>query len=109
MDIHLVMDNYGTHKTPTIKAWFARNPRFHVHFTPTSASWLNQVERWFATLTQSYIRRGTHRSTRQLEQAIRQYLELNNARPRPFVWSKSADDILASIERFCLRTSNSRH
>jgi transposase len=109
MDIHLVMDNYGTHKTPTFKAWFARNPRFHVHFTPTSASWLNQVERWFATLTQNYIRRGTHRSTRQLEQAIRQYLELNNARPKPFVWSKSADDILASIERFCLRTSNSRH
>ncbi len=109
MDIHLVMDNYGTHKTPTIRAWFARNPRFHVHFTPTSASWLNQVERWFATLTQNYIRRGTHRSTRQLEQAIRQYLELNNARPKPFVWSKSADDILASIERFCLRTSNSRH
>jgi len=109
LDIHLVMDNYGTHKTPTIKAWFARNPRFHVHFTPTSASWLNQVERWFATLTQNYIRRGTHRSTRQLEQAIRQYLELNNARPKPFVWSKSADDILASIERFCLRTSNSRH
>jgi transposase len=109
MDVHLVMDNYGTHKTPTIKAWFARNPRFHVHFTPTSASWLNQVERWFATLTQNYIRRGTHRSTRQLEQAIRQYLELHNSNAKPFVWSKSADDILASIERFCLRTSNSRH
>ena len=109
MNIHLVMDNYGTHKTPTIRAWFARNPRFHVHFTPTSASWLNQVERWFATLTQNYIRRGTHRSTRQLEHAIRQYLDLNNARPKPFVWSKSADDILASVERFCLRTSNSRH
>jgi transposase len=109
MDVHLVMDNYGTHKTPTIKAWFARHPRFHVHFTPTSASWLNQVERWFATLTQNYIRRGTHRSTRQLEQAIRQYLELNNNNPKPFVWSKSADDILASIERFCLRTSNSLH
>jgi transposase len=109
MNIHLVMDNYGTHKTPTIRGWFARNPRFHVHFTPTSASWLNQVERWFATLTQNYIRRGTHRSTRQLEQAIRHYLDLNNARPKPFVWSKSADDILASVERFCLRTSNSRH
>jgi len=109
LDVHLVMDNYGTHKTPTIKAWFARNPRFHVHFTPTSASWLNQVERWFATLTQNYIRRGTHRSTRQLEQAIRHYLELNNNNPKPFVWSKSADDILASVERFCLRTSNSRH
>jgi transposase len=109
MNIHLVMDNYGTHKTPAIKAWFARNPWFHVHFTPTSASWLNQVELWFATLTQNYIRRGTHRSTRQLEQAIRQYLDLHNAHPKPFVWSKSADDILASVERFCLRTSNSRH
>ncbi len=109
LDIHLIMDNYGTHKTPTIKAWFARHPRFHVHFTPTSASWLNQVERWFATLTLKYIRRGTHRSTQQLEQAIRHYLELNNASPKPFVWAKSADDILASIERFCLRTSNSRH
>lgn len=109
LDVHLVMDNYGTHKTASIKAWFARHPRFHVHFTPTSASWLNQVERWFATLTEKYIRRGTHRSTRQLEQAIRQYLELNNANPKPFVWAKSADDILASIERFCLRISNSGH
>ena len=109
LDVHLVMDNYGTHKTPAVKAWFARHPRFHVHFTPTSASWLNQVERWFATLTEKYIRRGTHRSTRQLEQAIRQYLEMNNSDPKPFVWVKSADDILASIERFCLRISNSRH
>ena len=92
-----------------IRGWFARHPRFHVHFTPTSASWLNQVERWFATLTQTYIRRGTHRSTRQLEQAIRHYLELNNAHPKPFVWTKSADDILASIERFCLRISNTGH
>ena len=107
LDVHLVMDNYGTHKTPTIKAWFARHARFHVHFTPTSASWLNQVERWFATLTEKYIRRGTHRSTRQLEQAIKKYLEINNANPKPFQWVKSADDILASVERFCLRTSNS--
>ena len=109
LDIHLVMDNYGTHKTASIKSWLARHPRFHVHFTPTSASWLNQVERWFATLTQRCIRRGTHRSTRQLEQTIRQYLDINNAKPKPFIWSKTADDILASIERFCLRTSNSRH
>lgn len=108
LDVHLVMDNYGTHKTPSIKAWFARHPRFHVHFTPTSA-WLNQVERWFATLTEKHIRRGTHRSTRQLEQAIKQYLVVHNADPKPFRWTKSADDILASIERFCLRTSNSRH
>ncbi|MGY2492949.1 IS630 family transposase [Cupriavidus sp. CP313] len=109
LDVHLVMDNYGTHKTPSVKAWFARHPRFHVHFTPTSASWINQVERWFATITEKYIRRGTHRSTRQLEQAIRQYLVLNNANPKPFAWSKSADDILASIERFCLRISDSGH
>ena len=109
LDIHLVMDNYGTHKTPTIRNWFARHPRFHVHFTPTSASWLNQVERWFATLTEKQIRRGTHRSTRQLEDAIRRYLEHNNAAPKPFVWTKSADEILASIERFCLRISNSPH
>ena len=107
--LHLVMDNYGTHKTPSIKAWFARHPRFHVHFTPTSASWLNQVERWFATLTDKYMRRGTHRSTRQLEQAIKRYLAIHNADPKPFVWTKSADDILASIERFCLRISNSGH
>lgn len=103
LEVHLVMDNYGTHKTPSIKNWFARHPRFHVHFTPTSASWLNQVERWFATLTEKYIRRGTHRSTRQLEEAIRHYLDVNNANPRPFVWSKSADEILASLERFCAR------
>ena len=75
LDIHLVMDNYGTHKTPKVRNWFARHPRFHVHFTPTSASWINQVERWFATLTEKQIRRGTHRSTRQLEQAIRSYLD----------------------------------
>ena len=108
-ELHLVMDNYATHKTPAIRAWFARHPRFQIHFTPTSASWLNQVERWFSTLTQEYLRRGTHRSTRQLEQAIRQYLESHNADSKPFVWTKSADDILASIQRFCLRISNSRH
>ncbi|NUX58480.1 IS630 family transposase [Paraburkholderia youngii] len=104
MDVHLVMDNYGTHKTASIKNWFARHPRFHVHFTPTSASWLNQVERWFATLTEKYIRRGTHRSTRQLEEAIRHYLDVYNAATGPFSWSKSADEILASLERFCSRT-----
>ena len=109
LEIHLVMDNYGTHKTPAIKNWLTRHPRFHAHFTPTSASWLNQVERWFATLTLKYIRRSTHRSTRQLEQAIRHYIKVNNDDPKPFVWSKTADDILASVERFCLRTSNSRH
>ncbi len=109
LDVHLVMDNYGTHKTPAVRAWFARHPRFHLHFTPTSASWLNQVERWFATLTTHYIRRGTHRSTHQLEEAIRHYLKTYNLDPKPFLWTKSADDILASIERFCLRISNSGH
>ena len=101
---HLFLD-----KTPAIKRWFVRHPRFHVHFTPTSASWLNQVERWFATLTQKQIRRGTHRSTQQLEKAIREYLNIYNEDPKPFIWSKSADDILASIKRFCMRTSNSQH
>jgi len=109
LDIHLIMDNYGTHKTPAVRAWFARHPRFHVHFTPTSASWLNQVERWFSTLTMKQIRRGTHRSTWQLEQAIRDYLAIYNTDPKPFVWAKSADEILASLERFCLRTSDSVH
>lgn len=109
LDIHLVMDNYGTHKTPAVRHWFARHPRFHIHFTPTSASWLNQVERWFATLTQQQIRRGTHRSTVQLENTIRSYLEVYNADPKPFVWKKSADDILASIKRFCMRINDSQH
>jgi transposase len=109
LEVHLVMDNYGTHKTATIRRWLARNPRFQVHFTPTSASWLNQVERWFATLTERQIRRGTHRSTVELERAIRDYLAINNRDPKPFVWVKTADQILESIKRFCLRTSNSGH
>jgi transposase len=87
----------------------ARHPRFHAHFTPTSSSWLNQVERWFATLTERQIRRGTHRSTAELEQAIRSYLDANNRNPKPFVWTKTADEILESIKRFCMRTSNSGH
>ena len=107
--VHLVVDNYGTHKTPAVKRWFTRHPRFALHFTPTSASWLNQVERWFADLTTRQIRRGTHRSTVALENAIREYLATHNKNPRPFVWTKSADDILASVARFCMRTSNSGH
>ena len=105
----LILDNYGTHKTPSVKAWLARHPRFHVHFTPTSASWLNQVERWFALLTQKQIKRGSHRSTIELERAIREYLDIYNEQPQPFIWTKSADDILASIVRFCERISESRH
>lgn len=107
IEAHLVMDNYGTHKTPSVKAWLARHPRFHVHFTPTSASWLNQVERWFATLTEKQIRRGAHRSTKDLERAIHDYLKVSNEQPKPFIWTKSADEIMKSIERFCLRISNS--
>lgn len=109
LDVHLVMDNYGTHKTQAVRSWFARHPRFHVHFTPTSASWLNQVERWFATLTERQIRRGTHRSTQALESAIRDYLNTYNENPRPFVWKKSADEIFESLKRFCIRISDSGH
>ncbi len=104
LDVHLVMDNYATHKTPAVRRWLARHPRWHVHFTPTGASWLNQVERFFALLTEKQLRRGVHRSPQELEQAIRNYIDTVNADPRPFRWTKSADDILATIKRFCLRT-----
>lgn len=109
LDAHLIIDNYGTHKTPAVKRWFARHPRFHVHFTPTSASWLNLVERWFALLTERQIKRGSHRSTQELEQAIRDYLMVYNNEPKPFVWSKSADEILQSVARFCKRINDSGH
>lgn len=109
LDVHLILDNYQTHKTDLIKRWLAKRPRFHLHFTPTSASWLNQVERWFAALTEKQIRRGVHRSTRQLEEAIHRYIDATNEDPQPFVWTKSADQILDTIARFCKRTSNSGH
>jgi transposase len=109
LDVHLILDNYATHKTPLIHRWLARHPRFHLHFTPTSASWLNLVERWFAALTEKQIRRGAHRSTRELEDAIRRYIEATNHHPKPFVWTKTADEILASIARFCKRISDSGH
>jgi transposase len=109
LEVHLVMDNYGTHKTPSVRSWFARHPRFHAHFTPTSSSWLNMVERWFGLLSEKQIKRGTHRSTMQLEQAIRQYVAIHNKSPKPFIWTKSADDILASLARFCKRISDSPH
>ena len=109
LDVHLILDNYGTHKTARIRRWLTRHVRFHLHFTPTSASWLNLVERWFALLTDKQIKRGTHRSTRALEAAIRDYLALTNAAPTPFVWTKTADDILASVARFCQRISDPGH
>jgi transposase len=109
LDVHLVLDNLSTHKTPAIKRWLLQRPRFHLHFTPTYSSWINQVERWFAELTRRQLRRGVHRSTRALEDTIRLYLATYNDDPRPFVWVKTADEILASIERFCLRTSGTGH
>jgi len=109
LDAHLVLDNYGTHKTALIQRWLAKRPRFHVHFTPTSASWLNLVERWFAKLTEKQLRRGVHPSTNALEEAIHQYLNVTNTNPKPFVWTKTADEILANIARFCILTSETGH
>jgi transposase len=109
LEVHLILDNYGTHKTPSVRAWFARHPRFQVHFTPTSASWLNLVERFFALISERQIKRATHRSTRELEEAIREYLSVHNNDPKPFVWTKTADQILASVARFCQRISDSGH
>lgn len=109
LEVHLVMDNYGTHKTPALIRWFARHPRYHVHFTPTSASWLNQVERWFAELTDKRIRRGSFNSVQGLEKAIRDYLQLNNQDPKPFVWTADADLILGKVQRLCERISDSGH
>ena len=105
LDVHVVLDNLSTHKAPAVQRWLVQHPRFHLHFTPTYSSWINQVERWFADLTRKQLQRATHRSTRQLEDAIRLYLKTYNENPRPFVWVKSADEILASIQRFCLRIS----
>ena len=101
LDVHLVMDNYATHKTPLIRNWFAKRPRWHVHLTPTSASWLNQVERFFGLLTDKKIRRGIYRSVAALKADIASFISQHNASPKPFRWTKSADDILASVERFC--------
>jgi transposase len=104
LDVHIVMDNYGTHKTALIRNWFAKRPRFHVHFTPTYGSWLNLVERWFAEITNKRIRRGMFRSVQELESAIREYIDVHNEDPKPFVWTRTADQILASIARFAQRT-----
>jgi len=108
-DVHIIMDNYGTHKTPLIRAWFAKRSRFHVHFTPTYGSWLNLVERWFAELTTKQIRRGAHRTVSELERAISEFLDAHNADPKPFIWTKGADQILASIARFAQRTADTQN
>jgi transposase len=104
LDVHLILDNYGTHKTAMIRKWLAKRPRFHVHFTPTYGSWINLVERWFAELTNKRIRRGVFRSVKDLESAISEYIDIHNEDPTPFVWTKSADEILASIARYAQRT-----
>lgn len=104
LDVHLIMDNYSTHKTQAIRNWFAKHPRFHVHYTPTYSSWINQIERLFAELTNKKIRRGSHRSVRELKDAIQEFLDARNEQPKPYVWTKSADQILASIARFARQT-----
>jgi transposase len=104
LDVHVILDNLQTHKTPAAHRWFLRHPRFHVHFTPTYSSWLNQVERWFALLEQKALKRGVHRSTAELEKAIYEFIEVSNEEPRPYLWTKSADDILDNLSRFCGRT-----
>jgi transposase len=109
LDVHLVLDNSSTHKTPAIKKWLAAHPRFVVHFTPTSSSWLNLVERWFAELTNKKLKRGAHRSVRQLNTDIRTWIDTWNDNPKPFIWTKTADQILESIARYCNRINASGH
>lgn len=108
-DIDLILDNYATHKTALIHNWLVQHPRFRLHFTPTSASWINLVERAFAELTEKQLKRGSHRSTKELTDAILRWVDTHNEDPRPFKWTKSADEILESVRRFCLRTSDSGH
>ncbi len=104
LDVHIVMDNYAIHKTLKGRAWLARSPHYYVHFTPTSASWINQVERWFAELPRKQLQRGVHRSTDQLTADIDTIIDRHNDDPKPFKWTKSADEILASVKRFCQKT-----
>ena len=109
LDVHLVCDNLATHKTPAIREWLARHPRFHLHFTPTGSSWINQVERWFGFLTDQLIRRGTHASVQALERDIRDWITDWNTHPKPFLWTKTAEEILDSLTRFCARISGAGH
>jgi transposase len=98
------VDNSSIHNAPAVRRWLKRHPRLHLHFTPTYSSWLNQVERWFAKLSQDALQRATHVNTRELQEAIERYVEETNDEPRPFVWTKTADQIIASVSRFCART-----
>ncbi len=108
LDVHVIVDNYATHSAPTVKRWLAKNPRFHLHFIPTHSSWLNEVEAWFSILTAKAIKRGSHTSVEQLEAAIREFLDAWNEDPKPFVWKKTADEILANVGRYCYRTLEGR-
>jgi transposase len=108
LDVHIIMDNYSSHKTSLIRNWFAKRPRFHVHFTPTYGSWLSLVERWFAELTNKQLRRGAYQSVPQLKAAIQEFIDAHQANPKPFVWTKTADQILASIARFAQRTADAQ-
>jgi transposase len=109
LEVHLVVDNVAIHKTPEIKRWLLRHPRFNLHFTPTYSSWINLVERWFAELTTKWLRRGTHRSTEELESAISSWIDHWNENPKPFVWHKSADEILDTLASYCERISDLGH
>jgi transposase len=109
LDVHVILDNSSTHKTPAVKKWLLAHPRFVLHFTPTSSSWLNLVERWFAELTNKKLRRGAHRSVRELNTDIRAWIETWNENPRPYVWTKTTDQILETISRYCNRTTASGH
>jgi len=109
LEVHLILDNYATHKTPAIQRWLVRHPRFVLHFIPKSSSWLNLVERWFALLTEKQLRRGVFRSTQQLDRTITRYLEQHNTNPKPCVWTKTADEILQALAWTCQRTTDSGH
>src|SRR6201993_2782074 len=109
LDVHLVVDNYATHKHPKVRTWLAQRPRFHMHYTPTYSSWLNQVERWFGLITQRAIRRGSFRSVKELVQKIDDFVQHYNRKQRPFIWTATADSILQKIARLCLRISGTRH
>ena len=109
MSVHIILDNYATHKTPAVKRWFQRHPEYHLHFIPTSSSWLNQVERFFAEITEKRIRRGAFKSVASLEKAIVDYVEAHNKDPKQFAWVADADAILDRIKKVCERTSDSGH
>ena len=109
LDVHLVCDNLSTHKTPAVRDWLAKHPRFHIHFTPTGSSWMNQVERWFGFLTDQLIRRGVHKSVQALEKDVRAWIDQWNQDPKPFVWTKTAEEILDSLARYIARISGAGH